>query len=99
MQYGLFDAACTSYRRRSENHNRLSTLLCSALLCSALLCSALLCSTLLYSTLLCLLILQATIQSTDCRYYNRLSALLCVAILQPTIRSALLYLLILQATI
>jgi hypothetical protein len=49
-------------------------------------------------SLLCLLILQKTIQSTDCRYYNRLPALLCLAILQPTFRSAPLYLLILQAT-
>jgi hypothetical protein len=42
---------------------------------SALRCLAILQPT-IRSTLLYLLLLQATIQSTDCRYYNRLSTLL-----------------------
>jgi hypothetical protein len=50
------------------------------------------------TALLCLLILQATVQSNYCRYYNQLSAMRCLATLQPTIRSALLCLLILQPT-
>jgi hypothetical protein len=43
------------------------------------------------SALLCPLLLHATIQSTNCRCYNQISALLCLATLQRAIRSPLLW--------